>query len=263
MFLGKYVMLVANKIREASQLSKRQTTKKKSKRVRNIFINIVLVCVLLVGLALVFNNQIKNFLIERNSDQYSVSEVSKKTVKKNEKAKASFDYDQVESVSSEAVIKAQLANKKLPVIGGVAVPSVSINLPIFKGVSNEALLWGAGTLSENQKMGAGNYALASHRTLDDTLLFSPLEKLEVGAIVYVTDLTNIYTYKTTMKIKVAPTDVQYLDEVAGKKILTLITCGDMNATTRIIIQGDLQKVTPMKKATKAMTAAFEMAQKTL
>ncbi len=68
----------------------------------------------------------------------------------------------MEPASSEAVLRAQLSNKALPVIGGVAVPSVGINLPIFKGLANEALLYGAGTLSPTQN-GEGNYALASHR----------------------------------------------------------------------------------------------------
>lgn len=68
-------------------------------------------------------------------------------------AEATFDFDAVEPASSEAVLRAQLSNKALPVIGGVAVPSVGINLPIFKGLANEALLYGAGTLSPTQKWG--------------------------------------------------------------------------------------------------------------
>ena len=30
-----------------------------------------------------------------------------------------------------------------------------------------------------------------------------------------------------------------LNEVAGKKLLTLITCTDLNATKRIVVQGEL------------------------
>ena len=66
-------------------------------------------------------------------------------------------------------MKAQFENKNLPVIGAIAIPSVEINLPIFKGLSNVALLTGAGTMKENQVMGKNNYALASHRTEDGVL----------------------------------------------------------------------------------------------
>ena len=51
----------------------------------------------------------------------------------------------------------------LPVIASIAVPSVSINLPIFKGEAIRHYFYGAGTLSPDQEMGKGNYALASHR----------------------------------------------------------------------------------------------------
>ena len=81
---------------------------------------------------------------------YAVSEISRADVK-NMEADTTFDFDAVEPASSEAVLKAQLSNSTLPVIGGVAIPSVAINLPIFKGLSNEALLYGAGTLSPTQK----------------------------------------------------------------------------------------------------------------
>jgi sortase A len=36
----------------------------------------------------------------------------------------------------------------------------------------------------------------------------------------------------------------------------------MNAVTRLVVQGELEKVTPMKKATKEMKAAFNMETRT-
>ena len=44
--------------------------------------NLFLVLLLLIGLALIFNNQIKNFLIKHNGDAYAVSEISRADVKK-------------------------------------------------------------------------------------------------------------------------------------------------------------------------------------
>ena len=52
--------------------------------------------------------------------------------------------------------------QKLPVIGGIAIPEVEINLPIFKGLDNVNLFYGAGTMKPDQRMGEGNYSLASH-----------------------------------------------------------------------------------------------------
>ncbi|OTN77972.1 hypothetical protein A5886_003073 [Enterococcus sp. 8G7_MSG3316] len=235
---------------------------KKKKRIRRWLSNLFLLLLLLVGLALVFNNQIKNFFIKQTGDAYAVSEISRADVEKNMEADTTFDFDAVEPASSEAVLRAQLSNKVLPVIGGVAIPSVEINLPIFKGLSNEALLYGAGTLSPTQQMGEGNYALASHRAQSPELLFTPLDDVEIGATIYITDLENIYTYTATSSIRVDPTDVYLLDEVEGRKMITLITCGEMGGITRRVVQGDLQDVTPVEDATAEMLAAFNMAQRT-
>lgn len=239
-----------------------RTRPKRRKKKRNWFINFFLFLLLLIGLALVFNNQIKNFLIKWNSDRYGIEKLSKEDVDRNLQADVTFDFDNVESITSEGILRAQLSNKRLATIGGIAIPSVKVKLPIFKGLENEALFWGAGTMSEAQVMGEGNYGLASHRAYEPDLLFSPIENMAIGDLIYITDLTNIYTYSTTHVEKIQPTEVEWLDEVEGKKLITLITCGDMYATTRIVVQGELQAVTSVEKATKAMTDAFEMEEKT-
>lgn len=224
--------------------------------------NLFLLLLLLVGLALIFNNQIKNFLIRYNGEAYAITNYDRAEIEKNLESDAPFDFDAVEPASSEAVLRAQFSSSNLPVIGGVAIPSVSINLPIFKGLSNDALLYGAGTLSPTQKMGEGNYALASHRAQYPELLFTPLDNVEEGALIYLTDLENIYTYQANLTLRVDPTDVYLLDEIEGKKITTLITCGEMGGVTRRVVQGELIAVTPINEATDEMMAAFKMEQRT-
>lgn len=231
-------------------------------RIKNWLVNLVLLLLLLIGLALVFNNQIRSFFMAQRTAQYELTNVSQATIEKNEKKEASFDFDAVQPISTQAVLEAQLSNKALPVIGGVAIPSVSIDLPIFKGVSNEALLYGAGTFSPSQQMGEGNYALASHRTDRQDLLFTSLDQVETGAVVYLTDLKTIYTYRVYRKDRIQPTQVEVLDDVPNKKIVTLITCGELTGETRIVVQGELEATTAIADATKDMLAAFEMAQKT-
>lgn len=235
---------------------------KKKKGVLNWVTNLFLVVLLLIGLALVFNNQIKYLLMSWNTSKYDVTAVTASEIKENEKKPATFDFDGVQPLSTQAVLEAQFSNKRLPVIGGIAIPSVGINLPIFKGLANEALLFGAGTFSETQKMGEGNYALASHRTDRADLLFTPLEEFEVGNIIYLTDLEKIYSYKAYDKQRVVPTQTEVLNDVPNKKVVTLVTCGDLSATTRIIVQGELTAITPIKEATDEMMAAFQMEQKT-
>lgn len=219
-------------------------------------INIFLLLVLLAGLALVFNDQIKNWFMQKNTEKYAIENVTRKDIEKNEKADATYDFDQVVPVSTEAVLKAQFSNTDHPVIGAIAIPDVGINLPIFKGVQYDALFYGAGTTKEAQKMGEGNYGLASHRANDMNLLFSPLEKVHEGQEIYLTDLAKVYTYKIYSIARVLPSDGYVLNEVPGKKIVTLVTCADGAGTKRLIVQGELSDTVSVKDASEIMANAF-------
>lgn len=215
---------------------------------------------IIAGLFLLFNKPIINYFISTTSSAYDISQLSKQDLEKNKQKEASFDFDQVKSLTSEAVMKSQLAGNKneLPVIASIAIPSVKIRLPIFKGLSNEALLYGAGTLSPTQEMGEGNYGLASHRSDQPELLFTPLEELALGDKIYVTDLSNVYTYEAFYKEKVEPTRTEVLDVVPEKRLLTLITCGDLYATSRLVVQAELIDVKPINKLSKEAAEAFQL-----
>lgn len=235
---------------------------KKKRKFREILINLFLVFTLIIGLALIFNRQIKNFLMARTSSSYQVSQVSRSEIEKNLEEDVTFDFDQVQSANLEAVLKAQLSGKVLPVIGGIAVPSVEIQIPIFKGLGNEALLFGAGTFEPDQQMGKSNYALASHRIEETTILFTRLDEVKLGDVIYLTDLETIYTYEVYESKRIEPTEVEVLDPIEGKQIVTLITCGEAAGITRWLVQGELTDTTSAKTATPEMLEAFSMEQQT-
>lgn len=152
--------------------------------------------------------------------------------------------------------------KKLPVIASVAVPNVGICLPVYKGLANDGLYYGAGTLSPDQELGEGNYGIASHRSDQADLLFTPLDNVELGDKIYLTDLTNVYTYVTVWSEKVDPSAVEVLDVDPDRRLVTLLTCGDIYATTRIVVQGELESVVPMDQMTEEAANAFDLPMKT-
>lgn len=234
----------------------------KESKTRRYLINILLVTMSIIGIILILNDQIKDYFIKRNSKKYSVENLEINDIKKNKEMPASFDFDNVKEIDSKSVFIEQYKNKELPTIGGIAIPSVGINLPIFKGLYNEALIYGAGTMSKDQVMGKGNYSLASHHTKNPELLFTPLEKVKIGEKIYLTDLENIYVYDITSNQKVSPDSVYVLDEIPGKNIVTLVTCGESEGITRIVVQGELVSITPLNKSTQDMKNAFNIDSKT-
>ena len=220
---------------------------------------IIMLLMIMVGFLLVFSKPISHYIIELRSNDYQVSKVSKATIAKNEIAEATYDFSSVQSVSMKSLLTSD--GTDLPVVGGIAIPDLSINLPIFKGVTNDNLLYGAGTMKENQVMGGeNNYALASHHVFGLTgssqMLFSPLEKAKVGMTIYLTDKSMIYTYKITEIVSVSPEQTKVLDDVAGQSTLTLVTCEDKEAMKRLIVKASLTDSRAYQKATKAQLKAF-------
>lgn len=250
------------KTRSSNKGSRQKKHQKKSvgAKIGNFIINLLMLILLLVGLALVFNNQIKNYLVKDTTNKHTIANVTREDVKKNEQKEATFDFDQVESLDFNLVAQATKGRDTgLDTIGGIAIPSVKLNLPIFKGVSNYVLAVGAGTMKEEQRMGQGNYALASHYMYDPALLFAPLVNVELGDTILLTDLEYIYEYKTTYKEYVEPTRVEVIDDKEGKELVTLVTC-DVTGANRLIVQGELVRKVKGKDSPKFMQDAFEMDQ---
>ncbi len=235
----------------------RNSKKKKGNFLRNTFI----ILLILISLALIFNTSIRNMIIAWYSNHYQISNISKEDIETNKNAEVTFDFNQVQSISTEAVLKAQWEAQQLPVIGGIAIPDLGINLPIFKGLSNVALMYGAGTMKEDQVMGQGNYSLASHHIFGiagaSETLFSPLYKAQPGMKIYITDKQTIYVYVIQTVETLEPERVDVIDDYPGKTEITLVTCEDAEATMRTVVGGELESSMAFEGAPEEILKYFE------
>ncbi|WP_225353631.1 class A sortase [Lacticaseibacillus sharpeae] len=207
---------------------------------------------------LIFNEQIKLFVVDHISQNSlnTAQQLTADDVAKNKKStKANYTFKTVESLDLSVVSKAAL-NRNLKPIGLMAVPSVNIHLPILNGIANTNLAVGAGTMKADQEMGKRNYALAGHHIPKTKVLFTPLENVKVGAKVYLTDMKQIYTYTISLDKVVDKSQVQYINDIPGKNIVTLITCASQQEgqPERRVIQADLTKTA--KANTKQLTKIF-------
>ena len=240
-------------------MSQKKNKSKKNKRKR-LVINIIAGLLIIISLALIFNSKIRDIFLVWNTNNYQVSQVTKENIDENLKVEGNFDFDSVKAISSEAVLASQWNAQKLPVIGGIAVPEVEINLPIFKGLDNVNLFFGAGTMKPDQKMGEGNYSLASHHIFTaenaSQMLFSPLVNAKEGMKIYLTDKDKVYTYEIREVKHVTPDRVDEIDDREGINEITLVTCVDYDATERIIVKGDLKEIKSYSDTPSDVLAAF-------
>lgn len=233
------------------------------KKVMTILNRIFLSILLVVGLFILFSNHIQHYLIQSTSDDLSLSNVDREQIIENQRNTSTneltFDFDSVDPITTQSVLMEYFTknNHDYPVIAGIAVPAVDINLPIFMGLANEHLLWGAGTLSESQEMGTGNYALASHLSHDPEALFSPLVNIEMDDAIYLNDLENIFVYHVSSIETVDSSAVHVLNESPGEAIVTLITCTEFDGRDRLIIQGHLTQMIPVDDVSDEIMLAFQ------
>lgn len=236
-------------------------TKTKAKKLSRLLTDLFLVVLVVLGVALIFNKSIRNFIIGQNTNKYQVAQVSKETIEQNKAVETTFDFAQVQSISTESILAAQMAAQNLPVIGGIAIPDLQVNLPIFKGVGNTELSYGAGTMKEHQVMGQANYSLASHHVFgvagDSQMLFSPLVNAKEGMAIYLTDKDKVYTYVISSVEVVTPDAVYVIDDQPGQTEVTLVTCTDAEANFRTIVKGTFVESVAFEQAPTDVLKAFE------
>lgn len=217
---------------------------------------------LLVGVALLLVQPAQTYMLQQGvtASLEQSKEITRTEVAENEERTedVTFKFEEVEPLSLENIVKYQGQGGRYS-MGQIAIPELNMKIPIYKGVSNYVLATGAGTMKENQKMGEGNYALASHNYFGDkTILFSPLVDAKQGMKIYTTDLENIYEYEITSVDIIEPAKVSVIYDQKDKTEITLITCDDLNATNRYCVKGKFVTKYPAKGASQTVLSAFNI-----
>ncbi|WP_239256960.1 class A sortase [Listeria ilorinensis] len=205
----------------------------------------IAIIILIIGLLLVFSPFIKDGIVKYMSSHETIENYSQKDIEKNNEKDATFDYDSVALPSMTSVLQGAANYNKEAVVGAISIPSVDIQLLVFKGTNTANLLAGATTMLPDQKMGEGNYPLAGHHMKQESLLFGPLMNVKKGAKVYLTDQQNVYEYEIDQTKTINETDVSVLNPTDDATI-TLITCDKPTETTkRFVATGKLVKTEKM------------------
>ncbi|MGX6970111.1 class A sortase [Vagococcus bubulae] len=212
--------------------------------------------IILVSLVLVFNEPLTSFILKWD-DKPSISETDKDKIKKHSKELDNHDFDFSKSNKADitAALKSTFKDDKVPVLGGITIPDLNINLPILRGVSDYAILMGAGTMKKDQEMGKGNYALTSHHMLNQEVLFGPIILAKEDMSIYLTDLENVYEYKVKETKYIQATDVHVIEDHDSQSELTLITC-DETGEGRFMVNASFLKKLPVEKTEKRIMESF-------
>lgn len=171
---------------------------------------------------------------------------------KDSSKKISHNFDVINPVSS--MTSDAVFNKDL-VIGQLYIPDLERNLPILEGTSQDNLYNGASTLKPNQKLGEGNFALASLNISEKEYLFSNLNQVQEGHSIYATDKKMIYEYEIS-KISEINEDINQSIGDDESKIITLVTHNNNDEDSHIIIKADFKYSYSFDEATSELAQVF-------
>jgi sortase A len=220
---------------------------------------------LVIGIVIMINQAWPVVQVYLNQQDVAVANYTAEELQENasDQSNGQFDFNEVRNVSATEVNQVwtdiELGEADLDVLGAVAIPDANLNTAVIKGMSDVAMVSGAGTMFPDQVMGQGNYTLASHHIGygTDILLNNISDSVTVGDKIYLTDLTNVYVYETFFVEAVNPDQVQYISqEVTGNPIITLMTC-TADLTQRWIVQGNLTETVAFGEAPAEVQALFQ------
>lgn len=126
-------------------------------------------------------------------------------------------------------------------IGFIDIPKIDVYLPIYNGTSDAALAKGAGHLEQSSYPIGGpstHSVITGHRGLPSAVLFTDLDKLEVGDLFYLHVLDEILAYRVDQVKIVLPEQTEDLLIVEGEDYCTLLTCHPYAINThRLLVRG--------------------------
>ena len=126
-------------------------------------------------------------------------------------------------------------------MGYLTVPKISQELPVYHGTADSVLAIAVGHFQGTSLPigGEGTHsAVSAHRGLPTAVLFTHLDRMELGDLFYFTILDRTITYEVDQIRIVEPQDVNLVLPEDGKDYCTLITCTPYGINThRLLVRG--------------------------
>lgn len=127
------------------------------------------------------------------------------------------------------------------IMGYVEIPSIQIRLPIYHGCTENELSKGAGHLPSSSLPVGGkstHAVLAAHSGRADSKMFTDLDQVKEGDLIYLYVLNKTLTYEVDQITVTTPDDTDAIQIIDSEDLLTLLTCTPYGTNThRLLVRG--------------------------
>lgn len=126
-------------------------------------------------------------------------------------------------------------------MGYLTVPKINQELPVYHGTSDSVLAIAVGHFQGTSiPVGGKNThsVVSAHRGLPTAVLFTHLDRMEIGDTFYFTILDRTITYEVDQIRIVEPDDLSLIQIEDGRDYCTLLTCTPYGINTqRLLVRG--------------------------
>ena len=135
----------------------------------------------------------------------------------------------LDSLVATEIVPLSMTDYGLPdeVFAVLRIPAMDLEMPIYLGANENNMANGAAVLTQTSIPIGGestNAVIAGHRGWNGYRYFLDIENLQVGDMVYITNIWEELTYQVTEIRIVNPDDVDAILIQPGKDMVTLMTC---------------------------------------
>ena len=127
------------------------------------------------------------------------------------------------------------------IMGVLEIPKIGVRLPIYHTTEDFGLERGVGHMEGTALPVGGpstHCGLAGHRALPSARLFTDLDRLGRGDLMYITVLNQLLVYQVDQISVVLPHELGYMAVEEGMDLLTLVTCTPYGVNShRLLVRG--------------------------
>lgn len=218
--------------------------------------NLLLVLVFVVGLGILLYPNISDFFNQRNSSK-SISEYDETVAQMNEETRKEL-FSESESYNNtlqsnpvgrfadmtEEMLAEYMSTLNVDGSGMMCylkIDKLGLNLPVYHGTTEEVLQKYVGHIEGTSLPigGKGTHCgLSGHRGLPSAVLFTNLDRMEIGDVFSIIVLGEEHFYQVDQIVTVLPNDMSPLAIDPEMDYVTLVTCTPYGENThRLMIRG--------------------------
>lgn len=219
-----------------------EVKKRVKRRLPLMFIFLILLLGVSIYMYPIVSDWITQYTAHTEIASYNTAVQEMDTSERDELYRQAVEYNKaLRSGNSDVTLNYESMLSVTDAIGYVDIPKLSIYLPIYHGVEEDALKHGVGHMNGTSLPVGGSSThsvLAAHTGLPTAELFTSIDLLVEGDVFYVHVLGEVLAYKVNQISVVLPEDDSEIHIVDGEDYVTLLTCTPYGINDhRLLVRG--------------------------